>query len=196
MTRRSFHQAALGAATLVGLVLVTAGCTSRASDVEQAGSTVTLKKAKVVDINDFLAAQKGKIVVLDCWHYLCDPCKAEFHNLVKLNKEYDGKVVCVSVSAGLSPEKFYDKSLKFLQKQEASFTNFMIDEDEAEGLQKQLNFTAVPAVFVFDADRKRAAEYRDAFWYEDGKKIKEIEDNKTYEHVNKVVKKLMKKDSK
>src|SRR5262245_3994076 len=122
----------LGAALLVGLTL--AGCDRHTSETAQTPSStgaknaaaVALKKAKLIDLNDYLEAQKGKVVVVDFWHYLCDPCKEEFPNLVKIHKKYEGKVVCVSVAMGLELEKFYDKSLKFLQKQGAEFTNFIL----------------------------------------------------------------------
>jgi len=176
----------LPAGLLVALALV-----DSVSSIQQT-PTITLKKAKLADLNEYVKNQKGKVVVLDCWHYLCDPCKKEFPNLIKLHKQYGGKVACVSVSVGLEPEKFYDKSLKFLEKQGAAFANFMLPESETEPAQTQFKMVAVPAVFVIDAQGKTVAECRDGFYYENGKKIEETQDEGLYQRVSKVVDKLVK----
>jgi thiol-disulfide isomerase/thioredoxin len=182
-----------------GLMFAAAGCANweakSAGQVPAGDKSVTLKATDADEVLKYIKNQKGKVVVVDCWHCLCDPCQREFPNLVKLHKKYSPDVVCLSVSVGLPAKKYHDKSLQFLQKQGAEFTNFMVGdgETEADKLQDELKFVAVPAVFVFDAQGQKAFEFRDGFYYQDGKKIGELNDNQTYQHVFKTVEKLLKK---
>lgn len=152
---------------------------------------VTLKKTNLKEVTDYIAAQKGKVVVVDLWNDLCPPCKAEFPNLVKLHNKYDDKVACVSVSVGLAPDEYYTPSLDFLKKKEARFANFMVSEDEEWDKTFDVASAAVPAVLIHDQKGQRVAQVKDSFLYQDGKKIREVSDKQTYEEVNKIVEKLL-----
>src|SRR5262249_33508107 len=59
---------------------------------------VELTPARLKQIESDIAAQKGKIVVLDIWAEFCPPCKEEFPNLVRLSRAHAGDgVVCMSL---------------------------------------------------------------------------------------------------
>lgn len=151
------------------------------------GTDVTLKKVKIEEVTDYLKTQKGKVVVVDVWNFLCQPCKIEFPNLVKLHKKYDGKVACVSVSAGLEPEKFSDKTLGFLKKQEAAFPNFFLGEDEEWDKAFKVESGGVPVIVVYDQKGTPVFEYKDGFYFRNGKKEKIKGEPHPYVEVNKVV---------
>jgi hypothetical protein len=76
---------------------------------------------------------------------------------VQLHQKYakDG-LIAMSVSVD-APEQQGD-ALKFLQKQQATFANYWIDEKE-EFWQGKLEISGPPAVFVFDRQGKRAAKF-------------------------------------
>jgi len=74
-----------------------------------------------------------------------------------MQREYGNRgLVCVSVS--VAPTDNAQESLEFLTKQNASFPNFLIAEDE-ELWQKKWNLNGPPAVFVFDRTGRRAAKF-------------------------------------
>jgi thiol-disulfide isomerase/thioredoxin len=74
-----------------------------------------------------IAANKGKVVVVDCWATWCVPCRKAFPKTVEMSKAYAGKgVVVVSlcfddVVKGQAPEKVKE----FLVKQDAQFENLI-----------------------------------------------------------------------
>jgi hypothetical protein len=60
-------------------------------------------------------------------------------------------VVCMSVSVDLKED--YEAALKFLQKQKATFANFLLDEKQ-KVWQDHFSIIGPPAVFVYDRDGK------------------------------------------
>src|ERR1700722_585863 len=93
----------------------------------QATQDVKLEVVKAKDLPQRLEAFRGKVVVLDVWAEFCAPCKKEFPHLVELHEKYAKKgVACVSVSVDFLEDK--DKTLEFLKKHKAAFTNYLFDE--------------------------------------------------------------------
>jgi hypothetical protein len=82
----------------------------------------------------------------------------------------------VCVSASLDTPTDMGRALKFLQKQQAGFTNFWLDEP-TEVWQNYWDFGGPPAVFVFDRL---------------GMKHGPFQSTNTYEEVEKLVIKLLK----
>ncbi len=103
-----------------------------------------------------IAEQKGNIVVVDTWATWCGPCKEEFPHLVQIYREHakDG-VVCMSVSLDQVEQR--DAALKFLQSKDATFPNFLIDEET--GWQDKWNIKAIPMVLVFGRDGRLARKF-------------------------------------
>ena len=78
-------------------------------------------------------------------------------------------LVCMSVSVDDKDDK--DKGLAFLQKQHATFENYLIDEPAAVW-QKQFDVAAPPAVLVFGRDGQRLKKFgEEQFTYEDVEKF-------------------------
>ena len=67
MQRMNHRAAVLRASVLIGLALVLSGCSNDAPT--ESSSAITLKKAKVNDVKDYIKAQKGKVVVMDVWNF-------------------------------------------------------------------------------------------------------------------------------
>jgi thiol-disulfide isomerase/thioredoxin len=80
----------------------------------------------------YLADNKGKVILVDCWATWCGPCMQGFPHTVDLHKKHqsDGLVV-VSVSFDDMGEDddakkaSRDSALDFLKKQNATFKNFL-----------------------------------------------------------------------
>lgn len=176
--RRSWQQTACGAGVLVALVSA-AGCNPLTEGVEfkqhfpvptatastqstppAAAAPTGAVSARVLDLKgleDLLAAQRGKVIVMDCWSTSCVPCLQEFPNLVKLHERHGPeKVACVSVSfdyEGLGkPEDVLPDVEKFLREQRAAFANVVATDPDA--VYAKYQFPSIPAVFVFDREGK------------------------------------------
>ena len=168
-----------------------------AADKKGAGDKSGGEKPKVsLEIADwdqtlkFVAAHKGKIVVLDAWSTSCQPCMKEFPNLVKLHQKYGGKeVVCMALACDYQgiknkpPEFYRERVLKFLEKQGAVFQNLLASV-EAEELYAKMEIASIPAVFVFGRDGKLAKRF-------DNEQAKTDDDNFTYADVTKLVEELL-----
>jgi thiol-disulfide isomerase/thioredoxin len=110
-----------------------------------------VKVVRYDGLTDFIKLQRGKVLVLDFWADYCIPCKREFPKLVALNGKYakDG-LSAVSVSLDdLTEDGAKDKVLQFLDKQQATFTNLILDE-KPELWQSKLKIDGPPLVMVFN----------------------------------------------
>jgi thiol-disulfide isomerase/thioredoxin len=121
---------------------------------------VTYKVVKYEGLTDAILKNRGKVLVVDFWADYCAPCKARFPALVKFAKEHakDGLVV-ISValdpldgSAGLTRAETIANVEKFLKKQNATFTNLVLDEPT--DIWDKFHLVGIPSVFVFDRDGK------------------------------------------
>jgi thiol-disulfide isomerase/thioredoxin len=152
---------------------------------------VSLQIANWDQTQKLVAKNKGKIVVLDAWSTSCEPCKREFPNLVKLHKKFPKDVACMSLSCDYvgiknKPPEFYrERVLKFLESQEATFTNIMANTP-ADDLFAEMDLAAIPAVYVYGRDGKLVKRF-------DNDSIANEDDAFTYEDVNKLVGELLKK---
>lgn len=141
---------------------------------------------KVVTYDELVAAvkaQKGKVVVIDAWATFCPPCMREFPNLVQMHKDFakDG-LVCMSVTIDELEQK--DAALRFLRSKNATFANYLLNEDAAVW-QTKWQLKGVPAVFVFGKDGQRAAKFDN-----------DDDHQFTYEDVRNLVVKLLGKEQK
>jgi hypothetical protein len=89
-----------------------------------------------------------------------------------MQKKYakDG-MAAVSVDLDDPAEKdIKDRVLKFLESQNATFPNIMLDEKPAVW-QKNLGIDGVPAVFIYGRDGSIAKKFTDDYTYEDVEKV-------------------------
>lgn len=140
-------------------------------------------------IQERIARERGKVVVMDAWSTSCPPCLKEFHHLVELHKKYGPEqLACISLSfdfEGLdAPEEVQGPVLAFLRAQGATFENLMSSE-ESDVLYRKFKLAAVPAVFVYD----RAGNLRKRF---DNEQAKSKDDAFTYAQVEELVTELLK----
>jgi thiol-disulfide isomerase/thioredoxin len=80
----------------------------------------------------------GKLRLINVWATWCGPCVTEFSSFVNINRMYRNRdFEFISISADEQGKK--DKALQFLQKQEASNTNYLFSIDDKYKLIESLD---------------------------------------------------------
>ncbi len=158
--KRAFRVRCLGMVLLacVGLVVLS---TERggADPAPPASSGVELKIVKYAGLVEAVKAQRGKVVVVDVWADWCPNCKIAFPHLVELHRKHASEgLVCVSVTLD-TPDK-QNVALDFLQKKNATFPNYLLDEPQGVW-QSRWDIVGPPLIFVFDRQGRRAGKFND-----------------------------------
>lgn len=128
---------------------------------------VKLKAGTWDDVKQIITMNPGKIVIVDVWSTSCLPCMTEFPGLVALKKQYPDDVVCVSFNVDYSgikskpAESYRPKVEKFLNKQEATFTN-ILSTKAADEVFEELKLVSIPAVYVYGRDGMLAKRFDDS----------------------------------
>jgi thiol-disulfide isomerase/thioredoxin len=96
---------------------------------EWAGEPVNIEMINEAGIKDLLKNTSDKLRLINIWATWCGPCVTEFPEFIKMNRMYRGRdFEFISISADEPANK--EKALKFLQKQEASNTNYLFNNDD------------------------------------------------------------------
>ena len=151
--REWMRQAAVGAS---GLLI--AGAWSEKVAAQGGSKPISVRVVDKAGYDKIIAANKGKVIVVDCWATWCVPCRKAFPETVKLAKAYADKgVVVVSLSfddpvKGQVPEKLKE----FLVKQDAQFENLVsaldISDDGADAFD--IAEGALPHFKIYGKDGK------------------------------------------
>jgi len=97
--------------------------------IRWAKEPVKIDTINVAGIKEVLKNHSDKLRLINLWATWCGPCVAEFPDLVTINHMYrDRGLELVSISADEPANK--DKALKFLQRQQASGTNYIYVGDD------------------------------------------------------------------
>ena len=140
---------------------------------------VEVKYGTWEEIDQFRQELKGKVVVIDTWSTWCIPCLREFPNFVALQNEFPQDVVCISLNLnyegieGEKPQEYEEEVLGVLKKFDAKLVNYISSQD-SESIYQQMEFDALPAVFLYDQQGKLIKRFdntginsaEDAFSYE------------------------------
>jgi peroxiredoxin len=96
---------------------------------EWAKEPVKLDTISVAGLADIIKNHTDKLRLINVWATWCGPCVAEFSDFITMNRMYRGRdFEFISISADDPANK--DKALKFLQKQQASATNYIFSVDD------------------------------------------------------------------
>src|SRR4029077_10463323 len=121
-----------------------------------AARTVELTDVTLAGLDEFVAKQKGKVVLIDCWATTCVPCVKLFPHTIALHEKYekDGLVV---VTVCDDPEDYRPRAAKFLRDHKATCVNyFLADPKPSKALDEKYPTKALPAVILFDRAGNRA----------------------------------------
>jgi thiol-disulfide isomerase/thioredoxin len=109
------------------------------------------------DVQKQVAANKGKVVVLDLWSTWCEPCVKEFPHFVALQDEFPHDLVCLSLNCNFIGDDSLQEELKsvreFLAKHPGKAKHLMSQESD-ETLYKKVGISSIPVALVYDRTGK------------------------------------------
>ncbi|MBC8113317.1 MAG: redoxin family protein [Candidatus Saccharimonas sp.] len=153
-TRRKWmQQTAMGTSGL----LIASSWSAKA--FAQGGSKpISVRVVDKAGYDKIIAANKGKVVVVDCWATWCVPCRKAFPETVKLSKAYADKGVVVVSLCFDEPVKGQvpDKVKEFLVKQDAQFENLLSSLDISDSGADAFDIAegALPHFKIYGKDGK------------------------------------------
>jgi thiol-disulfide isomerase/thioredoxin len=101
--------------------------------------TAELKEIDIEGIKHLVANDTKKVRVINVWATWCGPCVSEFPELVEINRMYRNRdFEFVTITA--DPPERREQALEFLNKQHASMTNYIFNEDDPYKLADALGF--------------------------------------------------------
>lgn len=96
---------------------------------EWAKEPVSLNLIDEGGIKELLQNKSDKLRLINVWATWCGPCVTEFSSFIEMNRMYRGRdFEFISISADNPENK--EKVLKFLQKKQASATNYLFSVDD------------------------------------------------------------------
>jgi len=115
--------------------------------------SVTVQSVTPEEFKKIIAAQKGKVVLVDFWATWCGPCRKKFPQTLALAKKYGPQgLTVVSVSMDSPDPSDQEKVLRFLQEQNAQITNLAnkLEDSEAAFGAFDIDGGALPHYKIFD----------------------------------------------
>lgn len=105
-------------------------------------------------LRKILLEKRGQVMLLNFWATWCEPCVAEFPDLIQLAREQAGRFVIISVTIDVE-EDVALKVIPFLQKQAAPFSAYIKRATDDEAFINSIDpewSGAIPATFIFRPD--------------------------------------------
>lgn len=123
---------------------------------EWAKEPVKLDTISVAGVADLIKNHTDKLRLINVWATWCGPCVTEFSEFITMNRMYRGRdFEFISISADDPANK--DKALKFLQKKQASATNYIFSVDDKYKLIEAIDPKwegALPYTMLVEPDGK------------------------------------------
>jgi thiol-disulfide isomerase/thioredoxin len=130
---------------------------AQAPSAGSSSATVQVEPASPEELQEFIASQRGKVVLVDFWATYCLPCREKFPRTLALAKKYGGHgFTAVSMSMD-SPEPSYQKQIvEFLKKQNSQIKNFANRLEDTDAAFAALDIVggALPHYKIYSRDGK------------------------------------------
>jgi thiol-disulfide isomerase/thioredoxin len=129
---------------------------------------VALVPVTAADVMARVAASRGRPVLVNVWATWCAPCREEFPDLVRLERELSAEGFrLLLVSADFDTE--VESVRRFLAEQGVDFETYLKQEDDLrfiDGLHKEWT-GALPASFLFDGSGRLHRSWEGKASYDD-----------------------------
>jgi thiol-disulfide isomerase/thioredoxin len=162
---RKFSPLRVTTAAVAALVLVFAGIRAIPAHADAGPVKVVTPE----QLKDVIAANKGKVVYLNFWATFCVPCRAEFPDIIKLQKAYGSQglqVVEVSMNDHTDPSDMAAVS-KYLNEMQPPFPVYIassVEDSFYSGVDPkwEKDGEALPMTTIFDRDGNPVHYYEKA----------------------------------
>lgn len=120
-------------------------------------------KPKIVtakELKQAIAAQQGKVVLINVWATWCPPCVAEFPDIVKLEKNYRKKNLVV-LAVSVDEPKDRGKVEQFIRRYKVEFQVFVSKSKDLGSYIQAVDPKfggAIPVTYVLDKKGKRSGQ--------------------------------------
>ena len=129
------------------------------SIVRESTNVALFRMGDWTTVQEFIKANRGKVVVIDIWSTYCAPCMKEFPRLIGLQAEYGENIACASFNinyAGL-PDQTPETDIEFIEpflKRHGNSVDHIISIVNDEAIYGELEIYAIPAVLIYDKEGK------------------------------------------
>ncbi|MDT7604664.1 MAG: hypothetical protein QOF61_2661 [Acidobacteriota bacterium] len=106
---------------------------------------------------DVADAAKARPLLVNFWATWCDPCRAEFPDLVRVNKDYKDRGLAFVVVSGDDISEIKTGVPKFLQQMKAPMPAYLLNVPDMGAAINEVDATwggDMPATFLYDRERK------------------------------------------
>jgi thiol-disulfide isomerase/thioredoxin len=110
-------------------------------------------------LSDAIAANKGKVVVVNFWAEFCPPCRAEMPQFVQMHNKYaaDGLVFLLVNIDDPRDRIARSRAIEFVSGLKVPFAKLApVDRLSLENMVKHWKFSVIPQSFVYDREGKLA----------------------------------------
>jgi peroxiredoxin len=107
-------------------------------DKRWAENPVELKEIDLAGISDLVGNKGDKLRLINVWATWCGPCIIEFPEFVEMQRMYGARDFEV-VSVSMDRPGMQEKVLKFLEENQAAFTNYLSVESDRDAFIEALN---------------------------------------------------------
>lgn len=116
---------------------------------------VRLRIANEKDLAELVTAQRGRVVLVDCWATWCGPCVKQFPHTVELHRRLADRGLTV-ISLSCDDPDNQEAVLKFLKRQQATFDNLLSRYGASEEGFNAFNIKtgALPYYLLYDRQGK------------------------------------------
>ena len=123
------------------------------------GATPALRPLDEAALQQVIAANKGKVLLVSFWATWCEPCRAEMPNVVALESRLRAQGLKVIIVSADEPEQEAD-ALRFVEAQHVPMPAYIKraknDQQFIDAVDKKWS-GALPALFLYDRNGRRVS---------------------------------------
>lgn len=133
-------------------VLILSACGKKQEQLPK--STGQFKQINLVEFNNILNSNNGKVVLVNFFATWCPPCRKEIPELINMANEYkDKNLVIIGISVDENGE---EAVAPFSQQVGFNYPVFLTTPE----LNSSFNIDAVPQIFIYDKQGKLVANLK------------------------------------